>query len=95
MKNETFLNFIEVFEKLSPFELDHFSKILFMHFSTHDAVKSYEQKLSAVDLKDILINAMRAAHVEIAEKKVEDAKRGLDLTRSRVFINTTQEGVKS
>ena len=94
MKNETFLNFIEVFEKLSPFELDHFSKILFTHFSAHDAVKSYEQKLSAVDLKDILINAMRAAHVDIAEKRVEDAKRGLDLTRSRVFIGTTQEGVK-
>lgn len=90
MKNETFLNFIEVFEKLSPFELDHFSKIFFTHFSEHDAVKSSEQKLSSIDLKDILINAMRAAHVEIAEKKVEDAKRGLDLTRSRVFISTTE-----
>lgn len=92
MKNETFLNFIEVFEKLSPFELDHFSKILFTHFSAHDAVKSSDKKLSSVDLKDILINAMRAAHIEIAEKKVEDAKRGLDLTRSRVFVETTHEG---
>jgi len=90
MEHDGFLVFIESFEKLSPFELDHFCKILLTHYNEHHAVKSSGQKqLSALDLKDILINSMRASHIQIAEKKVEDAQRGLDLTRSRVFVETT------
>lgn len=89
-------NFIISFEKMSPFELDYFAKIFCIHFNRCELMQeSYSKKLTAIDLKDILIEAMRAAHVEIAERRVKDAQRGLDLTRSRVFAATSTEAVES
>lgn len=96
MKDESFLNFIEAFEKLSPFELDYFTKIFCTHFNQHESVQPTDiTLLTAINLKDILIKTMRAAHVEIAERRVKEAQRGLDLTRSRVYMATTPEGVES
>lgn len=96
MKDESFLNFIEAFEKLSPFELDYFTKIFCTHFNQHESVQTSDMTLlTAINLKDILIKTMRAAHVEIAERRVKEAQRGLDLTRSRVYMATTPEGVES
>lgn len=96
MKDESFLDFIEAFEKLSPFELDYFTKIFCTHFNEHECTRlANAVPLTAINLKDILIKTMRAAHVEIAERRVKEAQRGLDLTRSRVYMGTTQEGVES
>lgn len=96
MKDESFLDFIEAFEKLSPFELDYFTKIFCTHFNERALIQSIkDNELTAINLKDILIKTMRAAHVEIAERKVKEAQRGLDLTRSRVYMVTTLEGVES
>jgi hypothetical protein len=95
MKDEGFLSFIEAFERLSPFELDYFSKIFCTHFNEHELVRSSKMnQLTAINLKDILIKTMREAHVEIAERRVKEAERGLDLTRSRVYLNSTQEGTE-
>lgn len=96
MKDESFLDFIEAFEKLSPFELDYFTTIFCAHFNEHGGTQSGNaMPLTAISLKDILIKTMRGAHVEIAERKVKEAQRGLDLTRSRVYMATTPEGVES
>lgn len=96
MKDESFLDFIEAFEKLSPFELDYFTKTFCTHFNEHEGVQtSKRHDLTAINLKDILIKTMRDAHVEIAERRVKEAQRGLDLTRSRVYMATTLEGVES
>lgn len=95
MKDESFLHFIEAFEKLSPFELDYFTKIFCTHFNDHTlAQPTKTNELTAINLKDILIKTMRAAHVEIAERRVKEAQRGLDLTRSRVYMPTTTEGIE-
>ncbi len=95
MKDEGFLSFIEAFERLSPFELDYFSKIFCTHFNEHELVHSAKiDQLTAINLKDILIKTMREAHVEIAERRVKEAERGLDLTRSRVYVDSTQEGTQ-
>lgn len=96
MKDESFLNFIEAFEKLSPFELDYFTKIFCTHFNQYEVVQTSKlNELTAINLKDILIKTMRDAHVEIAERRVKEAQRGLDLTRSRVYMATTPESVES
>lgn len=96
MKDESFLEFIEAFEKLSPFELDYFTKTFCTHFNEHECMRPPDSvALTAINLKDILIKTMRAAHVEIAERRVKEAQRGLDLTRSRVYMATTPEGVES
>ena len=40
MKDESFLDFIEAFEKLSPFELDYFTKVFCTHFNEHGGTQS-------------------------------------------------------
>jgi hypothetical protein len=96
MKDESFLDFIEAFEKLSPFDLDYFTKIFCTHFNEHELVQESKlSQLTAINLKDILIKTMRAAHVDVAERKVREAQRGLDLTRSRVYLAATPESTES
>jgi len=54
MKDESFLDFIEAFEKLSPFELDYFTKIFCTHFNEHELVQESKlNNLTAINLKDI------------------------------------------
>ncbi len=89
-------NFIISFEKMSPFELDYFIKIFFSHFNQYEIEQtSTLSHLTAINLKNILIETMRTAHVEVAERRVKEAQRGLDLTRSRVYKATSPENAES
>lgn len=79
-------NFVEAFGSLTPFELDHFSGVLYENFNGWIASNALESRsITSLDLKAVLVRAMKDAHIEIATRNVEDAQRSLDMTRTRIF----------
>lgn len=84
---QAFIGFIEQFEKLSPFELDHFCKIIHHHYET--AIKALDQdaraSLTHGDTKEILIRSMQAAQIELAEHKLKEAELNVQLIKAKVY----------
>jgi hypothetical protein len=82
--------FIESFERLTPFELDHFSKLFYQSF-TSSLDQSNFASLKQDDLRDVITQTMQKAHIVIAKKKIEQAKLDYDLIKSRLLV---QEDVR-
>ena len=84
MHLQGYRDFVEAFERLTPYELDHFSKLFHQFFASSKKVEIQNPKQE--DLRDILTRAMQAAHMEIAQQKIETAKLDFDMVRSRLLL---------
>lgn len=92
MGKSEYNQFVENFERLSPYEVEHFSKILFAEFARFaDTLVSSHGLPTAIQLREIITNAMKHAHIEIAERKIEEARLRYDMVRNHIFIETTTD----
>lgn len=83
MNLQGYKDFVEAFERMTPYELDHFSKLFGRFFET---ARNVDQHLKTDELRDILTQAMQAAHTEIAQQKIDIAKLDFDMVKSRLLI---------
>ena len=86
MTLQGYRDFVEAFERLTPYELDHFSKIFRQFFKS--STKIEDQNIRNEDLRDIFTQAMQAAHMEIAQQRIETAKLDFDMVRSRLLVGS-------
>jgi hypothetical protein len=82
-------DFVEAFEKLTPYELDHFSKLFFEQFRILHVSDEPVGNIRKDDLRNVITAAMQAAHMEIALRKVSDAQTDFDLVKIS-FAGKTQ-----
>jgi hypothetical protein len=87
MKMQGYYQFVEAFERLTPYELEHFSRALFESFTKLQAKSENSTIIRQDDLRDVMTQAMQSAHIGIAEKKIEEATLNFDLVRSRLLVN--------
>lgn len=87
MVRQEYISFIEAFERLSPYDLDHFCKSFHKHYES--TVKKREQEINAgIDLRDvreILLEVMKTVQLELAERKVEAAQANLAAIKAKLF----------
>ena len=84
MIRQEYIDFIQKFEGLNPYELDHFCKIFHQHYKA--ALKERPQMttdLTSGDVKEIIIRAMQMIQIELAERKVKTAELNLELLKSK------------
>lgn len=81
MNRLEYIAFIEAFGCLSPYELDHISSTVHKRYNAGKKKKSLKKK----DLQNILVAAMQDLELESAEKRLEEAKLNLALTKSRIY----------
>ncbi len=86
MIRQAYIEFIEKFGGLSPYELDHLCKIIHQYYQKNlEALGQEPKSVSLGDLKEILIRSMQAAQIELAERKLKEAELNLTLTKSRIY----------
>jgi len=87
MIRQAYIEFIEKFGGLNPYELDHFCRIIHQHYQKNlEALgQELQAKITQKDMKEILIHSMQAAQVELAERKLKEAELNLALTKSRIY----------
>jgi hypothetical protein len=84
-----YLEFTELFAKLSPYELNHLTEILLCRIEDcfegklHSADK---KELTEHDLKYAFINAMRDALLEMHEREMREQQIKLKRKKSEVFV---------
>jgi hypothetical protein len=81
MIRQVYVDFVEKFEGLNPYELDHFSRAIHRRYTLGKKKKSLSKK----DLQDILISAIQDLQIEFAEQRLEEAKINLSLIKSRIY----------
>ncbi|MDX2074401.1 MAG: hypothetical protein SFX19_08580 [Alphaproteobacteria bacterium] len=85
MIRQEYIDFVEKFEGLNPYELDHFCKIIHQNYKV--AFKEQPQMakadLTSGDMKEIIIRAMQMVQIELAEGKVKAAEMNLELLKSK------------
>lgn len=86
MIRQQYLDFVEKFAELSPFELDHFSRTFHQHYSSWCGQQSdSNHTLSSGELQEILIDTVWTVHSILAERKVEEAKLNLANLRTKYY----------
>ena len=85
MIRQEYIDFIQKFEGLNPYELDHFSKNLYQHYQVALKEQAHIEKtdISAGDVKEIIIRTMQLIQIELAERKVKTAELNLELLKSK------------
>lgn len=89
MTRQEYIAFINAFENLNPYELDHFCKNFYKHYQI--AMQEREQPKTVTighsDVKEILLDAMKAVQIELAERKVEEAQTNLATIKAKLLDN--------
>jgi len=86
MIRQPYIEFVEKFEELTPYELNHFCKVVHEHYQTMiKAPDSREKVLTTSDMLEVIIQAMHAVQVELAEKKLNEAERTLKRIKTKVY----------
>ena len=83
---QEYTDFILGFEKINPYELDHFCKVFFNEYKKILAEFDATPILGVKELRDVFIHTVQLAQVEIAQKKVEEANLNYELVRSRLLL---------
>ena len=85
MIRQEYVDFIQKFEGLNPYELDHFCKIFYQNYQAtfKEQPQMAKADLAAGDVKEIIIRAMQMVQIELAERKVKTAELNLDLLKSK------------
>ena len=86
MIRQPYIEFVEKFEELTPYELNHFCKVVHEHY--HAASKTADgqpKTLMTSDMLEIIIQAMHAIQVELAENRLNDAERTLKRVKTKVY----------
>jgi hypothetical protein len=83
---QEYTDFILGFEKISPYELDHFCKVFFTEYKKLLSEIDATPLLGVKELRDVFIRTVQLAQVEIAQKKVEEANLNYELVRSRLLL---------
>lgn len=81
MIRQVYMDFLEKFEGLNPYELDHLSRALYKNYNEVKKKKSISKK----ELQDILIGTMQELQIEFAECRLEEAKLHLSRVKSRIY----------
>lgn len=84
----TYLEFADLFRKLSPYELDHLSEILLCKLEASAEGQYFSKRQSSLNEKDIksaLTATMRDIAIEMRERMLTDAHLELDNVRSLMF----------
>ena len=81
----TYTDFINRFELLSPYQLDHFCKMIHQHYQEAIAAREKNITFTQGDTKEIMIRSMQALQIDLAEQTLRDAEHNLQLVKSRVF----------
>lgn len=88
MIRQTYVEFVELFGELNPFELAHFSEALFNKFE-HLVIeeKQCDCKLPFVlqDVEYVMTRTVRDVQIELAETRMDDAKMQLEKAKSLTF----------
>lgn len=88
MIRQTYVEFVELFGELNPFELAHFSEALFNKFE-HLIIeeKQCECKLPFVlqDVEYVMTRAIRDVQIELAETRMDDARIHLEKAKALTF----------
>lgn len=83
MIRQEYIDFIEKFEGLNPYELDHLCKIFFQHYEV--IVKSAGTTISDGDVREMMVQTIKEVHLDLAERKVESAKLNLAAVKLRYY----------
>lgn len=86
MIRQPYIEFVEKFEELTPYELNHFCKVVHEHYQS--ALKTADgqpKTLMTSDMLEIIIQAMHAIQVELAENRLNEAERTLKRVRTKIY----------
>lgn len=85
MIRQEYIDFVEKFEGLNPYELDHFCKIIHQNYQAtfKEQPQIAKGDLASSDVKEIMIRAMQMVQIELAERKVKTAELNLELLKSK------------
>lgn len=82
-----YVHFVESFERLSPYEVDHFCKVVHRHYKELFDLQNKNNEVSERDFKEIIIHAMKAAQIELAEQQLQNAEFNLQQVKSRLYVD--------
>jgi hypothetical protein len=84
-----YLEFTELFAKLSPYELNHLSEVLLCKIEDcfeSKLISSTKKELTERDLKFAFINAMRDTLLQMQEREIDQQKIKLRQKKREVFL---------
>lgn len=81
MIRDTYSEFLEKFEGLNPYELDHLSRAIHQKYKMINKRKELRKK----DIQEMLIAAMQDIQLEFAEHRLEQAKLHLSQVKARIY----------
>jgi len=86
---EAYLDFTELFSRLSPYELNHLSEVLLCKIEDGFESRLYGGNANSVltekDIKYAFTEAMRDIALELRERKISNEHLKLDQTRAMMF----------
>lgn len=83
MIRQSYIEFIEKFEGLNPYELDHLCRVIHQQYQVQ--MQESKTDLGPKEFWKIMTSAMQAAQIELAEKKLKEAELNLQLVKSKVY----------
>lgn len=94
MIRQAYVEFIETFGGLNPYELEHLCKELYQQYKIAGSTLDGKEKfiLTTSDLQEIIIQSIHAIQIEFAEKKLYDAELNLKRVRDKTYKKTTIKG---
>lgn len=86
MIRQPYIEFVEKFEELTPYELNHFCKVVHEHYQVVSKLADGQPRpLNTSEMLEIIIQAMHAIQVELAENRLNEAERTLKRVKTKVY----------
>lgn len=85
MIRQTYIEFIEKFEELSPYEINHLCKIMHQQYQifVKTSANRKQASLKPSDVQEIIVRTIHAIQVELAEKRLKQAETALKRVKER------------
>lgn len=77
--------FLERFADLSAYEVDHLCKCIFEQYQ--NLLANSQNNISAKEIRQVLGEGMKQAHIYLAHKQIEQAKMELNLLQNKYGIS--------
>jgi hypothetical protein len=88
--SNSYKEFLEGFANLSAYEVDHLCKCIFEQYLT--LIENTQKDLSVKEVRHILSEGMKKAHLHLAHKQVEQAKMELNLLQNKYGLSSPSTG---
>lgn len=85
MIRQTYIEFIEKFEELSPYEINHLCKIMHQQYQIFVKTPANKKRasLKPSDVQEIIVRSVHSIQVELAEKRLKQAETALKRVKER------------